>query len=81
MKDNYLATSLRVFANVSIWIAAPVIIGVILGKFLDKRFNTEPWLFLITVGLCFLISMYGLVVNAQKEFKKIEEEATLNKQK
>lgn len=81
MKDDYLATALRVFANVSIWIAAPVVIGVILGKYLDKRFNTEPWLFLATVGVCFLISIYGLVVNAKKEFKKIEEDAKKNKQK
>ena len=81
MKDNYLATALRVFANVSLWIAAPVIIGVILGKYLDKQYNTEPWLFLATVGLCFLISIYGLVVNAKKEFKKIEDDAQKDKLK
>lgn len=81
MKDNNLATALRVMANVSIWIAIPVIIGVFLGQYLDKRFNTEPWLFLTTVGFCFLISMYGLVTTALKEFKKIESDAQASKQK
>ncbi|MHB8904140.1 MAG: AtpZ/AtpI family protein [Patescibacteria group bacterium] len=75
MKDNYLAISLRVLANLTAWIAGPVIIGVFLGKWLDNRYHTEPWLFLASIGFCFLISMYGLVTNALKEFKKIEIEA------
>ena len=72
MKDNYLAISLRVLANLTAWIAGPVIIGVFLGKWLDNYYHTEPWLFLVSIGFCFLISMYGLVINALKEFKKIE---------
>ena len=80
MKDNNLATALRVFANVSIWIAIPVIIGVFLGQYLDTVFKTEPWLFLTTIGFCFLVSMYGLVKNAKKEFKKIENDAQQEKQ-
>lgn len=61
-------------AALSGWIAFPVIIALFLGKWLDKKFNTDPWLFLATIGLAFLISMYGLVINALKEFKKIEKE-------
>lgn len=75
MKDNYLAISLRVLANLTAWIAGPVIIGVFIGKWLDNRYHTEPWLFLASIGFCFLVSMYGLVTNALKEFKKIEIEA------
>ena len=57
-------------AALSGWIAFPVIIALFLGKWLDKKFNTDPWLFLATIGLAFLISMYGLVINALKEFKR-----------
>lgn len=79
MKDNYLAISLRVIGNLTAWIAGPVIIGVFLGKWLDNRYHTEPWLFLASIGFCFLISMYGLIINALKEFKKIEIEADREK--
>lgn len=74
MKKDSWSSALRVMVNLSGWIAFPVIIGVILGKWLDRKFNTEPWLFLGTVGFCFLISMYGLIINALKEFKKVEKE-------
>jgi len=72
MKNEAWGQALRVLGNLSGWIAFPVLIGVILGKWLDRKFNTEPWLFLTTIGVCFLVSMYGLVINALKEFKKIE---------
>lgn len=75
MKNDSWSLALRVMAQLSGWIAFPVIIALFLGKWLDKKFNTEPWLFLGTIGLAFLISMYGLIIKALKEFKKIEKEA------
>lgn len=82
MKNTTWSIALRVLVNLSGWIAFPVIIGVIVGKWLDRRYGTEPWLFLTTIGVCFLFSMYGLVINALKEFKKIERESQLeNNQK
>ena len=80
MKNEYLAIALRVLANITAWIAGPVIIGVFLGKWLDNHFHTEPLLLLVTIGFCFIISMYGLVQNALKEFKKIETEAEKEKE-
>lgn len=61
------------------WIAVPVIIGMFLGKWLDKQYGTEPWLLLVTIGVCFLISMFGLIKDALKEFKKIEKESAAKK--
>lgn len=80
MKNDSWSLALKIMARISGWIAFPVIIGVFLGKWLDTRFQTEPWLFLATVGCSFLISMYGLVINAMKEFKKIEDEYNKNKE-
>ncbi len=74
MKNDNWSLALRVMANLSGWIAFPVIIALFLGRWLDRKFNSEPWLFLATIGVAFLISMYGLVINALKEFKKIEKE-------
>lgn len=80
MKNEYLAIALRVLANITAWIAGPVIIGIFLGKWLDNHFHTEPLLLLVTIGFCFIVSMYGLVQNALKEFKKIEKDAEKEKE-
>ncbi len=80
MKNDTWSLALKIMARISGWIAFPVIIAVFLGKWLDARFDTEPWLFLATVALSFVVSMYGLVKNAMKEFKKIEDEYAKNKE-
>lgn len=72
--------ALKIMANISGWIAFPVIIGLFLGKWLDKKYGTEPWLFLITIAVCFTVSIFGLATMALQEFKKIEEEARLKKE-
>ena len=74
MKINYSGSILRLLSNITAWIVGPVIVGVFLGKWLDQKFNTDPWLFLASVGFCFLVSIFGLVKSALREFKKIEED-------
>lgn len=81
MKDETWNIALRVGANISGWVAFPVIIGLFLGKWLDQKFGTAPWLFLATIGICFGVSMFGLVTMALKEFKAIEKEAQDEKKK
>jgi hypothetical protein len=86
-KENYVAPvngqtwwvpAVSVFARLSGWLLAPLIIGVTLGKWLDKKYDTAPWLFLITIGVAFIVSMFGLVKNTMEEFKKIEKAANNN---
>ena len=77
--NNWLRPALIMFAKLSGWIALPVIAGAFLGKWLDKKYGTEPWLFLATVGFAFLLSMIGLVVETRKEFRKIEKEGKKDK--
>ncbi len=67
--------SVMLFMQLSGWIGIPVILGVFLGQWLDRKYNTEPWLFLITVGLAFIISMVGIVKEATSAMKKIEQES------
>lgn len=63
------------FLKLSAWIATPIIIALYLGKWLDKEFNTAPWLFLLSMAAAFLISMVGLIKNTLAEYKKIEEQS------
>ena len=74
-KAPWWQPSLVLFARLSGWIAVPVIIAVYVGKALDKKYGTEPWLFLATVGAAFFLSMFGIIRDSMREIKKIEEEA------
>ncbi len=67
------------FARLSGWIAFPVIGALFLGKWLDKRYDTEPWLLLATVGLAFVVTSIGIAKEATKSFKEIEEQAKKEK--
>lgn len=63
------------FGRLSGWIAGPVILAVFLGKWLDKKYNSEPWLFLLSVGVAFMISSFGIVRDSISEMDKIKKEA------
>ncbi|MEA3449503.1 MAG: AtpZ/AtpI family protein [Patescibacteria group bacterium] len=61
------------FARLSVWIVVPVLLAAILGKYLDRKFASEPWGLLFCVGTAFLFSMGMIVYEAGKEYKKIEK--------
>lgn len=67
--------ALVIFTQVTGWIAGPIIIALFLGRWLDSRYQTEPWLFLGTMGLAFVISSFGIVKITLSYIKKIEREA------
>jgi len=67
--------ALVLFIKLSSWIAVPVIGAVFVGKWLDKKYNTEPWLFLLSVGVAFAVSMIVIVRKALSEMNKIEKES------
>jgi predicted permease len=65
--------SLILFARFSSWVALPILLFAFLGKFLDERYNSEPIFFLSLIGFSFFISIFGLVKEVKKEYKKIED--------
>jgi F0F1-type ATP synthase assembly protein I len=75
VKKPWWQDSVMLFTQLSGWIGIPVILGVFLGQWLDERYNSKPWLFLITVGVAFAISMIGIVKEASAAIKKIEEDS------
>lgn len=78
MKEKYSGRVVGLLVNTTAWIVGPVLVGTFIGKMLDQKYNTEPWLFLVSVGVCFLVSMFGLIKNALREFKRIEMESKNN---
>lgn len=73
-KEPWWQPGLVLFAKLSGWIAGPVLIGVFAGRWLDRKYGTDPWLFLLTVGVAFLFSMIGIVRESLKEMRRIEGE-------
>lgn len=71
-KQAWWQPALILFAKFSGWIIVPVIAGALIGKWLDDRYGTDPWIFLTSVGFAFLISMFGLIKNVGEEYRKIE---------
>jgi F0F1-type ATP synthase assembly protein I len=65
---------MQMFLRMSGWIAFPLIMSLFLGKWLDEKFNTAPWLLIVLSVFAFTVSMYGVIATAKKEFKKIEDE-------
>lgn len=65
--------ALAVFIKLSGWIGLPIIIALFLGKWLDKKYNSAPWLLLTCIGVAFILSMAGLIRETISEYRKIEK--------
>ena len=70
---------LRMFAKISGYIIGPIILSLILGKYLDKRFDTSPWIFITLTLIAFIISCSAIWKSLQDYIRKIEKEAQENK--
>lgn len=78
-KKPWWQDSLYFFGTVSGWIAGPVVVALFVGKYLDKKFGTTPWLFLSTIAIAFLISVLGIWREIQKYMKRVDEESKKKK--
>ena len=63
-----------VFTKVSAYIAIPVIVASYLGEYLDKKYNTGNLLFLLSVGVAFLSTIYLIWREMKVYKKKLDEE-------
>lgn len=73
--------SMVLFGRLSGWISGPIIIALFLGKWLDEKYDSEPWLFLSTVGAAFVVSSIGIVKEATEAMKKMERQERISRAK
>lgn len=77
MKDNkqeiWWWPAIAMFARLSGWVALPVLIGTLAGRWLDRKYSTEPWLMIVSIGISFVVSIIGLIRETMKEYKNIEK--------
>jgi F0F1-type ATP synthase assembly protein I len=72
--NQWWKPGVEIFSQASGWIAGPIILALVLGKYLDGRFDTKPWIFIGLTGFAFLISSFGIIKVVTRYMKKIEEE-------
>ena len=68
-------------AKVSGYIAFPVIITSYIGKYLDKKYNTSPYLFYILIAFGFASTIYLIWKEMKIYQRKIEKENMINDNK
>jgi hypothetical protein len=73
-KELWYKPALEMFARVIGWIAVPIISALFLGNWLDERYDSEPKYLLICVGVAFILTNVGLVLNVVKTSRKMESE-------
>ena len=66
---------LVVFAEVTGWIAVPIIGALFLGRYLDERNDSEPWFLIGLTAVAVIISSIGIVSIAGKYIRQIEQES------
>lgn len=70
LKGEYL----KIFTRISAWIIGPVLVSVLVEKYLDKKFNSTPWILGVALATSFTISMIAIVRIAKKYDKDVLKE-------
>ena len=74
-KQAWWMPAVVLFIRMSFWIAGPIVIALFVGKYFDKRFNSEPKIFILSTAIAFLISVISIVRISKKYIEKLEKEA------
>jgi F0F1-type ATP synthase assembly protein I len=65
---------LILFYKLSGLVAGPILLAIFVGKYLDKAFNTEPWIFLSLTAVALVVSTTAIIYTYFREMKKIEQD-------
>lgn len=70
MKKANFARSLALVSQLGISMITPIIICILTGNFLDDKFNTSPWIMVISIFLGVGAAFRNLFYMVGKEMKK-----------
>ena len=74
-KENSWQVGLSLFGQITGLIVVPIILALYGGKALDRRFDTEPLLFIGCTLLAIVISTIAIIRIAMRSIQQIENEA------
>jgi F0F1-type ATP synthase assembly protein I len=60
----------KIFTKVSAWIVVPVLISAFIGNYLDKKFDSAPWILGFALAVSFTVSMVAIVKIVTKYSKE-----------
>jgi len=72
--DFWWDNGLKLFFQLCGWLAFPVLIAYYLGKWLDDKYQTNPWLFLLCLGIAFCLTCAAILFEVIKYLAQMEEE-------
>lgn len=78
-KTNLKGEYMKVFTKISGWIIGPVLVSAFIGNYLDKKFNSAPWILGVALALSFTVSMIAIVKIAKKYDTEVLKEKDGNK--
>jgi len=61
MARSTVFSDLLKFGTLGLEMGAAVVIGLLMGMYLDRRFNSEPWLTLVFLGFGFIAAVRNLL--------------------
>jgi F0F1-type ATP synthase assembly protein I len=73
MKKPYWKEGAVFFIKVYSYIAAPIVISLFLGKYLDKKFNSYPWCIIALSSISFFIGFFYLYKETVRYIETIEK--------
>ena len=74
----YFRDALIAFGRMSGWVAGPVVFALFLGKWLDRVYGTEPYLFIAVIGFGFFVSVFGILRETKRYIRTVEEKDKKN---
>lgn len=68
------------FTKVGVSITIPILVSFFIGRYLDNKYHTTPWIFLSLTGVAFIISIFSIWRNLVVYLKKLEKEEQAKKE-
>lgn len=74
-EKNNVWSALSLAWQLGYTIAIPLVVLALVGRFLDKRFGTSPWLLLVGVLLSLIVSTIAIYYKTVKILEETERES------
>jgi F0F1-type ATP synthase assembly protein I len=69
---DYNKSNLQIFGIISSWIVAPIVGALLLGSWLDEKYNYENFFTLTFIAVAFIITCVGIAREALRAIKSLE---------
>ena len=71
-ENNYNKTNKEILAVVASWIVGPIVGALLLGSWLDDKYQKENFFTLTAISIAFIITCVGIGKEASKAYKSIK---------